>query len=93
MHRATRPGHEPSGRVTHSTRRRVVTVDHVATMNRWQNLEEIVGDLADLADNSPDHHTAVTAARALSVITWQAAVVEELKGTVATLEHWAGVHA
>ena len=68
-------------------------MDHVATMNRWQNLEEIVGDLADLADNSPDHHTAVTAARALSVITWQAAVVEELKGTVATLEHWACVHA
>ncbi len=68
-------------------------MDHVATMTRWQDIETIVADLADLADNSPDHHTALTAARALSVITWQIAVVEELKGTVATLEHWAGVRA
>ncbi len=68
-------------------------MDHVATMSRYQDIETIVADLADLADNSPDHHTALTAARALSVITWQIAVVEELKGTVATLEHWAGVRA
>jgi hypothetical protein len=68
-------------------------MDHVPTMSRWQDIETIVADLADLADNSPDHHTALTAARALSVITWQIAVVEELKGTVATLEHWAGVRA
>lgn len=58
---------------------------------RWHDHEALVRDLDDLADCSPNHHTAVTAARALAMITWQRAVIEELRGTIATLEQWAGV--
>jgi hypothetical protein len=66
-------------------------VEYVAVNARWHDHEALIRDLADLADNSPDHHTAVTAARALAIITWQRAVLEELRGTIATLEQWAGV--
>lgn len=66
-------------------------MEYVAVNPRWHDHEALVRDLADLADNSPDHHTAVTAARALAIMTWQRAVIEELRGTIATLEQWAGV--
>jgi len=58
---------------------------------KWYDYEALLRDLADLADNSPDHHSAWLACRALAFITHQRAVIEELRGTVATLEQWAGV--
>lgn len=69
-------------------------MDDVATLNpRWHDPELLIRDLADLADNCPDHHTAATAARSLAIIAWQRSVIEELKSTVATLEHWTGLRA
>ncbi len=69
-------------------------MDDVATLNpRWHDPELLIRDLADLADNCPDHHTAATAARSLAIIAWQRSVIEELKSTVATLEHWTGFRA
>lgn len=54
----------------------------------WHDHKQLEADLADLADNSPDYHTAAVAARALALLSWQSNVIEELKGTVATVEHW-----
>lgn len=62
----------------------------MGSTDKWHDFELLARDLADVADNSSHHSTAAIAARALAYILWQKTVIEELKGTVATLEHWAG---